>query len=158
MSIGSIRGLKSGITKLDGFSNVVYYGDSAKLAKLAYPPPFCPRYFNVARPQRAAGKAPPRAPGEETGTARGAAKHEASRPTHKRGAGFNCLQPGKTRNRSGQTDEWRAERGIVLAAKHSSTLRRVLEYLPQSTLADASRHGVTPGRDGRVPAPPPRAS
>lgn len=34
MSIGNIRGLKSGITKLDGFSNVVYYGDSAKLAKL----------------------------------------------------------------------------------------------------------------------------
>ncbi len=33
MSIGSIRGLKSGITKLDGFSNVVYHTDSKKLAQ-----------------------------------------------------------------------------------------------------------------------------
>ena len=40
-----------------------------------------------------------------------------------------------------------AEFRIVLAARHSSTLRQVLEYSPQSTLADSARRGGAKGTD-----------
>ena len=40
----------------------------------------------------------------------------------------------------------RARRGIVLCGKHSSTLRKVLECLPQSTLRLAARLSLS-GQD-----------
>ena len=39
----------------------------------------------------------------------------------------------------GKAGVCRPRRGIVLCGKHSSTLRQVLEYLPQSTLRLAAR-------------------
>lgn len=33
MGIGSIRGIKTGITKLQGFKDVVYYGDPVQIAR-----------------------------------------------------------------------------------------------------------------------------
>ena len=50
-----------------------------------------------------------------------------------------------------QPDKHPAECGIVLSAKYSSTLRQVLECLPQSTLADCACLLEAPRRPGRAP-------
>ena len=43
----------------------------------------------------------------------------------------------------------RAESWVVPCGEYSSTLRQVLEYSPQSTLAHSARRGVASGRGGR---------
>ena len=52
---------------------------------------------------------------------------------------------------AGSWAEARAECGKLLAARHSSTLRQVLEYSPQSTLTDCARHRCGKGRAGGRP-------
>ena len=49
---------------------------------------------------------------------------------------------------AGSWAEARAECGKVLAARHSSTLRQVLEYSPQSTLAEPARRRGASGQTG----------
>ena len=48
----------------------------------------------------------------------------------------------------------RAERASMLCGEHSSTLRQVLEYSPQSTIRDSARHpSAFTVRDRRFPLP-----